>query len=130
MSQKKSTKLPSVYIDENIVPGVADSFRSDFRTVEISRNSRFKGRNESDYIDELYSDNGIFVTSDAIFVNYLQNNKIKHAGVILIPEQMTASEKIFFAEIVGGFIKGGCISSQFTFRNFIFYPGQDGLRTV
>lgn len=130
MSKKKSRILPSIYIDENLPPSVAAAFRPDFRTIEISRNSKFKGRDEKDYIAELYSDNGIFVTSDASFINYVVDNGVKHAGIVYVPEQMTIEEKVLFAEITGGFIRGSCASSPFTSRNFVFYPAHDGLRTI
>ncbi len=130
MVRKKSSKLPSIYLDENVSPKVETAFKPVFRTFQISHHKKFKGKDEKDYIAELYSANGIFVTSDAEFVEYVQDNNIKHAGIILLPEQMTQEEKTLFAEIVGGYIKGGCDSSLFTFRNFIFYPGHDGLRTI
>ena len=130
MTKKKSRELPAIFIDENIIPDVIIAFRPNFRTFEISHQNKFKGKDEKDYIAELYASNGIFITSDAKFVNYVLDNGIKHAGIVLIPEQMTNSEKSFFADIVCGFIKGGCSSSPFTFRNFVFYPAHDGLRTI
>jgi predicted nuclease of predicted toxin-antitoxin system len=117
-------------LDEHMDPKVAEAFRGTFRTVEASRTNRLRGREESDYIDELYRENAIFVTSDAEFANNAIEHGLKHAGIIFIPESMTMSEKVRFAEIVGGFVQGGCTRSPFVFRGRVLYPGHDGLRTI
>ena len=130
MARKSRKKLPSMCVDEHMDPKVAAAFRETFRTLEVSRTHRLRGREESDYIDELYRENAIFVTSDAEFVNNAVEHGLKHAGIIFIPESMTISEKVLFAEIVGGFVRGGCSGSPFSFRGSVLYPAHDGLRTI
>jgi hypothetical protein len=43
---------------------------------------------------------------------------------------MTHDEKVYFAEVVGGFIRGGSVSSPHVFRGCVLYPGYDGLRAI
>lgn len=116
--------------DEHMHERVADPFRPIFRTIEVAKANRFKGRDESEFILELFRENAIFVTSDGAFVNAAVENGLKHAGIIFIPEQMTMDEKVLCAEIVGGFVRGGCSASPFVFRGHVLYPGYDGLRMI
>lgn len=129
-SRRVTKKLPSICVDEHMHPRVAAAFRETFRTVEVAKTERFKGRDERDFLGELYSENAIFATSDGEFVNEAIENDRLHAGIIFIPKEMTADEKVLFAQIAGGFIRGGCSASRHVFRRRVVYAGHDGLRTV
>ena len=130
MARKSRKKLPSMCVDEHMDPKVAAAIRDTFRTVEVLRTHRLRGRDEADYIAELYSENAIFVTSDEEFVNKVIEKGVKHAGIIFVPKPMTLSEKVLFAQIVGGFVRGGCTGSPFVFRSRVLYAAHDGLRTI
>jgi predicted nuclease of predicted toxin-antitoxin system len=127
---RRTRKLPSVCLDEHMHPRIADAFRPTFRTVEVAQTSRLKGRDEAEFISELYRENAIFVTSDGVFVDDAIEKRLKHAGIILIPEQITVDEKVLFAEIAGEYVRGSCSASPHAFRGFVLYPGHSGLHTI
>lgn len=126
----RAKRRPSICLDEHLHPRVAEAFKGTFRTIEVSRTNRFKGRDELQYISELYRENAIFVTSDGVFIGEVVENGLRHAGLIFVPQQMTLDEKVLFAEIVCGFVRGGCTASPFAFRGRILHPAHDGLRTI
>jgi hypothetical protein len=130
MTSKRKRRLPVICIDENLGPAVAAAFRPEFRVVEIAKTSRFKGREEREYLAELYRENAVFVTSDGDFVNDAVERDLRHAGIVYVPSKMTHDEKVYFAEVVGGFIRGGSVSSPHVFRGCVLYPGYDGLRAI
>jgi hypothetical protein len=127
---KRRKNLPSVYLDQHIDRDLAAVFRPLFRTVEVSQTASLCGRDEADYLPELYADNGIFVTSDEAFVRRVLDDELRHAGIVFIPTQMKKSEKLLFAEIVCGFLQGACSNSRFALRNQVIYPANDGLRSI
>jgi hypothetical protein len=114
---KRGKNLPSVYLDQHIDRHLAAVFRPLFRTVEVSQTASFSGRDEANYLPELYKDNGIFVTSDEAFVRHVLDDELTHAGIVFIPKQMAKDDKLLFAEIVSGFIQGTCFNSRFALRN-------------
>lgn len=110
---------------------VADAFRATFRTIEVAHTNRFKGRDEADFIAELFRENRIFVTSDRVFVDAAIENGLRHVGICFIHEHMTVDEKVLFAEIAGGFIRGVCsVRTPCFFRGRVLYVGHDGLRSI
>ena len=124
-------RLPRICLDEHIHPRVADAFRPEFRTVEIAQTNRFRGRDESDFISELYRENAIFVTSDRLYVEEAVEAHVRHAGIIFVPKQLMLDEKVFFAALVGGYIRGACShGSRIPLRGCVLYPGMDGLHSV
>lgn len=128
---KKARKLPTICLDEHAHPGIGVVMRRNFHVIETAHSDRFKGRDEADYIAELYRENAIFLTSDGAFVNEVLDNNIRHAGPIFVPTQMTPGEKTLYADILGRFILGACrATSRLTFQGTVFYPGHDGLRTI
>lgn len=129
MTKRTKRNLPTIYLDEHIAPEVTEVFKSTFRIVEISKSKRFKGRDELEYLPDLYAENGMFVTSDMPFVNAVRDNHIRHAGIVYIPNEIADDEKIFVAELISGFVRGACSASRFGLRNRIIYPGYDGIRS-
>ena len=75
--------LPQVYFDEHIKPPVVDMFRKvGFKCVLISKTRKYAGRDEKDYIEEIYAEGKPFVTSDLEFVfDHVLARNVKHAGV-------------------------------------------------
>lgn len=119
-------KLPSVYLDEHVAPEIAQIFRGYFRAVEIAKTARFKNRDERGYLSELYALNGVFITSDRGFLEWVIRARPKHAGFIYVPTDLTAGTKIEFAEAVAWFLRNVCRYSVTAFRGDVIYPTIDG----
>jgi hypothetical protein len=127
---KKRRRLPSVYVDEHMDRAVAKVFRYSFRTVEVSRDRKLQGRDERDYLQDLYRDNAIFVTSDIRFSREMLERDVKHAGIVYIPDQMAPDEKVIFAWIAREYIEWRCDEGPFAMRRQVIYPANDGLRVA
>jgi hypothetical protein len=125
-------QLPEVYIDEHIKPGIVDTFKElGFKCLLIAKTKKYAGRDERDYIGEIYSEGRLFVTGDVEFVTYVDENKVKHAGIILIPSGWD-DEIVEFAlagllRIVRGEIRE---FGKNALRRLIFYIAEDGFRVV
>jgi len=128
---RRRNKLPSICVDEHVSPEVASVFKRIFRTIEASRWRKVKGRDERDYFRQLFAANTVFVTSDIEFSRYISDKRIKHAGVVYLPNRLEPGEKLTFAEIAAVFIRGGCRrNSSRAFNRCILYPAHDGVRLV
>jgi hypothetical protein len=128
--RKHPNRLPKVLVDEHIHPGVVAAFRLKLETSEASRLWRFRGRDERDYVKELYEENVVFATSDRIFVNEIAGAKAKHAGIVYIPNNSKDHDLEIFAVVAAIFIKGGCSTSPYAFRNCILYPTTQGVHLI
>lgn len=63
-------RRPTIVVDEHVHPDIAQVFRDvGFRTLFAARDRRYAGRDEHNYIGELYAANEVFVTSDLEFVS-------------------------------------------------------------
>ena len=122
ISRKRSNRLPTILADEHVHPNVAAALRLSLGTKEAGQLWRFRGRDERDYVQELYRENVVFATSDRIFANEVAGSKTKHAGIIYLPNRSTDHDLEVFAEVAGIFIKGGCHTSPYAFRNCVLYP--------
>jgi hypothetical protein len=122
-------KLPSICLDEHIRPELKAIFRDDGFRVFRANESRYRGRDERDYLDEMYARNEVFVTSDGDFVNDLVESRVKrHAGVVWMPEQLDKEQQDGFAELAASSIKFQVgEEGQFAIRGLVLYPSKDGL---
>src|SRR5919202_1114114 len=78
--------LPKLYFDEHVKPDVIMAFKEGgFKCLLISKTSKYAGRDEKDYIQEIYAEEKVFVTGDIEFIRYVVANKIKHAGILGVP---------------------------------------------
>jgi hypothetical protein len=127
---RKSNRYPTVCTDEHLSPQVAAAFCLVLDTIEASKDRKFKGRDERDYVRELYRQNVVFATSDIEFVEFAYNNQITHAGLVYIPNRFTEFQKEHFAELSAIFICGGCRSFRHAFRGCILHPRYDGVHLV
>src|SRR5215213_5578985 len=99
--------LPEFYIDEHIKPGIVETFKElGLKCLLISKARKYAGRDEKDYIGEIYAEGRVFVTSDVEFANYVYDNKIKHAGIVLIPSGWDNEIVEFAAAGLIGIVKG------------------------
>ena len=124
-------KLPSIFIDEHFHPDIKAAYvAAGLRTVAIARDRRYAGRDERDYIEEMYAKNEILVTGDEEFVHWAIENRPRHAGIVWIPQTVRPAEKIFLAEITAVVIRGTVRDGQFAFRGIVLYGAADGVRAV
>ena len=124
--------LPQIYFDEHIKPGVIETFKDEgFRCLLISNTRKYKGRDEKDYIEEIYSEGRVFVTSDLEFADYVLEHKMKHAGILLIPSGWDNDTVEFATAGLIGIIKAEVEQGgKNALRRLIFYIADDGYRVV
>jgi hypothetical protein len=125
-------QLPEVYIDEHIKPGIVATFKElGFKCLLIAKTRKYAGRDEKDYIEEIYSEGRLFATSDVAFANYVHDNKIKHAGIILIPSGWDDETVEFATAGLLGIVRGEIQEfGKNALRRLIFYIAADGFRVV
>jgi hypothetical protein len=126
----KKKDFPTLCLDQHIEADLAAAFRSYFRVLEVSKSRKYRGRDEKEFLPELYIENAVFVTSDEAFVDYVLDNHIKHAGLVYIPVDWHQDEKILLVHLVAGYIQGASDFSRFELRNTVLYPGDDGLHSI
>ena len=121
----------NVYLDEHLPSEIKNPFQeANLRTLEISKTKKYAGRNEFDYINELFRENAVFVTCDLEFVKWILDQNAKHAGIVYIPEVGNKEEKIALVQLVAVFIRGLLDVSSSSVRNKIFYLALDGLHII
>ena len=126
-SRRTLNRLPAICVDEHITPAVASVFRTTFRVIEAGKDRRFRGRDERDFIMDLYRANAVFVTSDRVFADEFAKQRRQHAGAALIPTTYDSNDRILLAQIVRGVIRARCERSPFGMRNHVMIPKEDGL---
>lgn len=124
----KSKNHPTICVDEHLSPQVTASFRRIMPTIHAGKHHKYRGRDERDYLEDMYSKNIVFATSDMEFVGDIYYSRTRHAGIVYLPVHMSEDEKRFFAEVAATYILGGTKDSAFAFRGYILYPGHDGVR--
>ncbi len=126
MSRTKH-RLPNVCVDEHITASVVAALRLYLRVFEARSCLKLRGRDDRDYLRELYVSNTVFVTSDQPFAEHVAEGLLRHAGLVWIPRGLALHKKEWFAEVSAAFIRGGCRDSKFAFRNSLLYPRHDGV---
>jgi hypothetical protein len=127
------TVLPQVYFDEHIKPPVVEKFREEgFKCVMIANTKKYAGREEQDYIGEIYAEGKPFVTSDSEFVlDHVIEHDAKHAGIILIPkvynDASAGDHHAMLAYTLKVFIKE---HGRNALRRHIIYIADDGFRVM
>src|SRR5829696_992157 len=124
--------LPQLYCDENIKPAVVETFREQgFKCLLIAKTRQYVGRDEKDYIQEIYAEGKLFLTGDVEFVNYVLINNIRHAGILQIhpswDNETAGSMAATLAELVKGQAQEYGTNSL---RNVVLYIGEDGYHKV
>lgn len=126
-----SRRLPSICIDENLSPEVADQFRAaGFRVIEVSKHPGLRGRDERDFLGELLRENAVFVTGDAEFVRELVDRPRRHPGIVFIEQGSSAKDKAWFSLTAAYGIVGRCDESPHAFAGRIAYVADDGIRVI
>jgi hypothetical protein len=128
----RKDKLPAAYIDEHIKPVVVETFKElGFKCISISKTRKYAGRDEKEYIGEIYSEGRLFATSDVEFANYVYDNRVKHAGIILIPPAW--DDEIVEVALLGllGIVRGEIEEhGKNALRRLIYYIAEDGFRVT
>ena len=124
--------LPPLYVDEHIKQGVIDAFKENgFKCIEISKTNKQAGRDEIDYIQEIYAEGKVFVTSDNGFFKVVKVNKLKHAGIVYIPSDLDSERAEVYSAILALLIKLTIdVAGKHGMRKTILYINQDGHRMI
>ena len=123
--------LPQIYFDEHIKPDVIEAFKDEgFKCLLIAKTRKYAGKDEKDYIMEIYAEGKLFATSDVAFISYVLEQNIKHAGIVGIPpdsDKTTRNDVSVLAEIIKAYISGG---GKNILRKSIIYVARDGYRLI
>ena len=94
MTRRTKRKLHTILADEHIPETVINNVEESgwFNVIRAARDSRFRGREELDYINELRARNIVFLTQDGGFVKRIASDRVHHAGIILLPPGREAEE--------------------------------------
>ena len=124
-------RRPTIVVDEHVHPEIAEVFKEvGFRTLFAARDRRYGGRDEHDYIGQLYAANEIFVTSDLKFSLWvLREHGTRHAGLVCLPFA-DAEFRAGFAAVTAGWLWGSTDHSPFAIRGKILYWGRGGLHEL
>ena len=121
---------PPVLVDEHIHPGVRQALALHMRVTDASTTWKFRGKDEREYIQELYLSNTAFATSDRIFVNEILHAGTKHGGIIYVPNKLASHDLEVFAEVAGIFISAWYLRARYEFRGCTLYPTKEGLHLI
>ncbi len=120
----------TVLVDEHVHDWVAAVLMEyGFRVFKASRDSRFRGREEANYIGELRRDNIAFVTQDREFVQRLTRGGMQHGGVIWLPKGWPEEADIA-VHAAAGMLLGALDQSSKGAHNLVIRIADDGLYTI
>lgn len=91
-----------------------------FGRSKIGKTRRFRGRDEADYLPELYRENAVFATADRAFLE--ANETHRHAGIVWVPEPKDAIAE-FAAEAILRIVDERGIHGM---RGVVMFPANDG----
>ena len=103
------TKMKPIvaYFDEHIHPSVVNAFREQrYKCILISKTRKYAGLDEREYIQHIRAEGAFFITGDAEFVKDVIRQKIKHAGIVLIPTGWEDDTMELAAAGMAGFVLG------------------------
>lgn len=121
----------TVCVDEHLPPEVKTTFQHfGFRAIEAARTKGYAGKDEADYLPMLYSQNEIFITGDQEFFDWAKAERPRHAGIVLVPQQLEHGGREYFCKVAAGYISGYTEQSRFAMRGILLYPGTDGLHMI
>lgn len=123
----KKNKKPIIYTDGNIDTKIAKLFKDEgFKVIEISKVKRFEKKDERDFVpNEIWRKNGIFITSDREFAEEIINTKMRHKGIVFIPQEADLDYKIHIAELMQIIIK-----NIPPIEGIILYIDHDGIKAM
>jgi hypothetical protein len=122
-------KRPFVaYFDEHIHPSVINAFKDQgYKCILISKTRQYAGVDERKYIQHIRAEGAFFVTGDIEFIEDVIQQKIKHAGIILIPTRWEDDVLGFAAAGIAGCVLGIIDwKGRRSLYNMIFSIEEDG----
>jgi len=85
-------RLPKIYCDVHIKPGALEAFTEvGFKYIRIPE-SKYRNRDEHDFIEDLYAENALFATGDLAFTQRVRRENIKHAGILEMHQDLDNEE--------------------------------------
>jgi hypothetical protein len=126
---KTRRKLPTICVDEHLPPYVRSGFKdAGFRVVEASRD--YRGRDEREYLGEMYAKNEVFVTADQEFVeDVFREGLARHAGIVWLPAAMDHEQRTGGVELAAALIKFHTAEhGHLGMRGVVLYLARDGFR--
>lgn len=122
------TPLPQIYCDVHIKPGAIEAFTElGFTCIRIP-NSKYRRRDEKDFIEEIYAEGKLFATGDLEFTEYVRENSVKHAGIIEIPPDLDNEDANWAADGLAKIIKVFIDrDGKHAWRKHILYYANDGV---
>jgi hypothetical protein len=121
--------LPKIYCDVHVKPGAIEAFTEQgFKCIRIP-NSKYRRRDEKDFIGDIYAEGALFATGDLEFTEYVRENNVKHAGIIEILQDLDNEDANWAAD---GLAKVAKVHIQgigkHALRKHIIYFANDGVR--
>jgi hypothetical protein len=126
---------PVILADEHILAPVIEAVENLgwFRVLRATRDHRFRGRNEWDYVRELRSQNIVFLTQDGEFVRHVVSDRVHHAGIIWLPAgsaQWDAEELAAAVAPACGVLRGYLDDGGQGAHDIVIRVEYDGIRTI
>jgi len=121
--------LPKIYCDVHIKPGALEAFTEvGFKYIRIPE-SKYRNRDEHDFIGDLYAENALFATGDLAFTQRVRRENIKHAGILEMHQDLDNEEANWTADGLAKIAKELIRQfGKFALRRHIIYLGHDGFR--
>jgi hypothetical protein len=127
--------VPVILADEHILPPVIEAVEKLgwFKVVRATRDHRFRGRDEWDYVCELRAQNIVFLTQDGEFVRHVVSDRIPHAGIIWLPAgspEWDAEELASAVSSACGLLRGYLDQGPHAMRDIVIRVEYDGIRAI
>ena len=124
--------LPQIYVDEHIKPPVIEACEEcGFKCIRISKTKKYAGREEKDYIQDIYAEGKLFVTNDVKFRRYVVANNVKHAGIVEMPQNLDYERMITVTAVLAGCVEGYVEElGRNSLRKHVFYIANDGFHII
>ena len=122
----------TIYLDEHLNQNIAEAFKlMRFRCIFIAKTTKYRGRDEIDYIGQIAGEGALFATSDIKFVDKILKHGIKHAGIALLPSEWQPDTLSFAAAGLGGILRGAIDKDDKRgLRNQIYNIADDGYHQI
>lgn len=123
---------PAILADEHILAPVIEAVErlGWFKVLRATRDRRFRGRDEWDYVRELRSLNIVFLTQDGEFVRHVVSDRVHHAGIIWLPAGWNVEELSFAVAPACGALRGYLDAGGQGAHDIVIRVEYDGIRTI
>lgn len=128
----KRKPRPTILADEHIDEAIFEIVEGLhwFKFIRASRDHRFRGLDEHEYIGRLRADNIIFLTQDGTFVRDMIASGARHAGIIWLPVQTSQEVLEVAMAVVSGMIRSALDQSALGMRDTVLRVEDTGVRSI